>query len=208
MGATFLKSVEASTWAEDLENAIRGYLYANAPLDESQEIYTEHTQGTPERVVKAFGEYVKGCATDPAIYLAKTFDASTYNEMVHIPNIRLVSMCAHHLAPIVGKIHFAYIPNRKIVGLSKIPRFIQVLAKRPQIQELLTQQIVDTFQKAVQPEGCAVHVKAYHFCMSGRGVEEPAAYTVTTALRGVFKNQDQTRQEFLHSLAKDDSIFP
>jgi len=199
-------AVETEPWQVLLKPAIAAYMQQNRPKKNSI-VYDEHTQGTPDRVVKAFAEYVRGCTEDPATYLAKTFNAHTYDQMVSVPNIRLISMCMHHLAPIIGKVHFAYIPQAAIVGLSKIPRFIEALARRPQVQELLTDQIVDTFYSTVEPKGCAVHVRAFHFCMCGRGVEEPAAYTVTTALRGSFKDP-LTRQEFLQSLDLDEVIFP
>jgi GTP cyclohydrolase I len=198
-------------WQDLLKPAIEAYLAQNKPQHKQKELfsaYDEHTKGTPMRVVKAFAEYVNGCMKDPEVYLEKVFTAGTYDQMIHIPNIRLISMCAHHLCPIVGKAHFAYIPDGSIVGLSKIPRFIEVLARRPQVQEMLTSQIIDVFSKKVRPLGCAVHVRAYHFCMCGRGVEEPAAYTVTTGLWGNFKDEPLTRQEFLQALNKDEVIFP
>ena len=129
--------------------------------------------------------------------------------MVHIKSIQILSMCAHHLAAIVGRAHFAYIPNDKVVGLSKIPRMVHVLMRRPQLQENLTQQIVDIFDNTIKPKGCAVQIKAYHFCMMYRGVQEPTSYTETTALRGALLLSDAARAEFL-AAAKENGVvvFP
>ena len=180
-----------------MEAAIEAYLLQTS----FGTISSSHTQDTPKRVVKAFKEYVRGCAMDPVAILEKTFPLEGTSQMVHVRNIRVMSMCAHHLVPIIGKAHFAYIPKDKIVGLSKIPRMIEVLSRRPQVQENLTEQIVDVFSKVVEPQGCAVHLSCVHLCMLYRGVEEPYSYTETTALRGVFN--EGSKQEFLMSLNHD-----
>src|SRR5262245_8817111 len=129
-------------WEELLKLAIEAYMAQNKPEDAGL-FYEEHVRDILERVVKAFAEYCKGCSEDPAKYLKKTFINSAYDEMIYMPSIWLVSMCMHYLALIVGKIHFAYIPDGSIVGLSKISCFIEALARRPQVQEKLTEDIVN-----------------------------------------------------------------
>lgn len=195
---------EVTNWEKALEWSIELYLKQtiDGQLDQS------HVTETPKRVVKAFAEYVRGYQVDPAIFLEKQFAVGTYDEMIHIRGIRIISMCAHHLCPIIGKAHFAYVPGKYIVGLSKIPRMVDALARRRQVQENLTQQIVNIFQETVQPKGCAVNIKAFHFCMLSRGVEEPFSFTETTALRGVLMDDKPARQEFLSSLNHSEVIFP
>lgn len=191
-------------WQEQVKHAVELYLGAhnNGGFDEG------HVESTPVRVAEAWDQYVRGYKVDPASVLRVQFTGGTYDEMIHVRNVRVVSVCAHHFAPIIGKAHFAYVPDRRIVGLSKIPRMIRALANRFQVQENLTEQIVDTFQAYVKPRGCAVSVRAYHLCMLMRGVEEVASYTETTALRGVFKERTDTRQEFLSSIDRNEAIFP
>lgn len=159
----------------------------------------EHISETPRRVVEMYKELFSGCFQDPEEVLKKGFEDTKYNEMVYVNNISFVSVCAHHFCPFFGKAHFAYIPNGKIVGLSKIPRLIKIYAKRPQVQEKLTQEIVDTFDRIIQPKGCGLVMEAEHLCMKIRGVKEETAYTRTTALRGVFM-QPLARDEFLNGI--------
>ena len=194
---------EGPRWQGPLHDAIGAYL-----AQETQgTILYDHIALTPERVVRAFEEYTSGCRQDPASVLTTLFPG-VYDEMVHVTHINVVSMCAHHLCPIIGKAHFAYVPDGRVVGLSKIPRMVNILARRPQIQEDFTEEIVDTFYQAVRPKGCAVSVKAYHFCMIARGVREQAAVTATTAMRGCFKEDASTRAEFLAALDPKEIIFP
>jgi GTP cyclohydrolase I len=210
METTFLELYDALKqqglkWETVLGVGVRLYLeqnQGNDPLDET------HTGDTPRRVVDAFADYIQGVSQDPAVFLERQFATGSYDQMVHVRSVKLRTMCAHHLCPIVGKVHFAYIPGRYVVGLSKIPRMVDALAHRPQVQEVLTQQLVDTFQDKVQPLGCGVHVRAYHFCMMHRGVEEHSTFTETTAFRGNFKDNALTRQEFLASLDHTEVIFP
>lgn len=151
---------------------------------------------TPGRVAKAFQEYFAGCYQDPKEALAKTFN-SNCDEMIYVNNIGFVSFCAHHLCPFMGRVHFAYIPKGRIVGLSKIPRLVEVFAKRPQLQEQLSDQLVGTFMDVLKPKGCGVVVEAYHTCMAIRGIKKEEAYTKTTALRGIFKTRPSVKSEFL-----------
>lgn len=167
-----------------------------------------HTTDTPRRVAESFAEYVSGAAEDPRKHLQTAFARGNYDEMIHVRRIRIISMCAHHLQPILGTAHFAYLPSGSIIGLSKIPRFIDVLCRRLQVQENLTREIVDIFQDELQPAGCAVNIQAYHCCMMIRGVREHEAVTETTAFRGCFKTQDVTRAEFLSAVNHNETVFP
>jgi|SRR6185369_7183211 len=157
----------------------------------------EHTKNTPRRIADTFADLYSGCFTDPKTVLETRFDANEYNEMVFVNNIKFVSTCAHHGLPFFGKAHFAYMPAKSIVGLSKIPRLVEVLARRPQVQEKLTQEIVNTFYEEVQPLGCGVMLEGYHLCMMIRGVRNDSAYTKTTALQGDFRQDVSLKQEFL-----------
>lgn len=156
----------------------------------------EHYRDTPARVVKAFEEYFWGIDKDPAAELKTSFGEKEYSQMVAVAHVEFVSYCAHHLVPFMGKYTFAYIPNSHVVGLSKIPRMVQVLCARPQVQEALSQQIVTTFQSKVSPIGCGVVMDAFHCCMSCRGVRTWAT-TRTTALAGVFLSDPAVKAEFL-----------
>lgn len=184
-------------WQGLLREAVQSYL----DLQVAGKIAPAHIVGTPDRVVRAFAEYVSGYSEDPKDPLSTSFeDASGYDEMVHVKHIPIISMCAHHLLPIIGTAHFAYVPKGRVVGLSKIPRFIGILARRLQIQEDLTQEIVDVFDENISPRGCAVSISAIHCCMIARGVRERDEKTETTALRGCFKKDPQTRTEFLSAV--------
>lgn len=171
----------------------------------------DHTASTPGRVVRAFSEMVEGYNQDPAVPLAVQFRddfmATCLDEMIHFRNIRVVSTCAHHLVPIIGVAHFAYIPSTHVVGLSKVPRYLRILGKRLQVQERLTTQAVNLFQRVVKPVGCGISIKAVHCCMMTRGAMEHAAVTQTTALRGSFKDNPETRREFLESISKQETIL-
>lgn len=158
----------------------------------------EHTAKTPNRAVEAYVEMFKGIYMDPEKPLRQALFSSTVDQMITVHSVTIRSVCGHHCLPIVGHATLSYIPAGWEVGLSKIPRFIDILAKRPQVQEHLTQQIVDTFQEVVQPRGCAVMIRAYHFCMMMRGPEEHQAYTETTALKGVMCNPSP-KAEFLQA---------
>lgn len=152
---------------------------------------------TPFRVVKAFLEYTKGYDEDPKKILGKSFDV-TYDEVVVVKDIPFHSMCEHHFAPFFGKAHVAYIPKDNVItGLSKFARLVDAYAHRFQVQERLTAQIADTIEEVLQPLGVAVVVEGTHYCMCGRGVKKEGAITVTSSMRGVFRDKLEAREEVL-----------
>ncbi len=153
---------------------------------------------TPERVAKSFKFLTKGYEQDPKEILNKALFSTTNDEMVLVRDIEFYSLCEHHILPIIGRVHVAYIPNGKVVGLSKIPRVVEVFARRLQIQEQLTEQIADAINEAIEPKGVAVVVHARHMCMEMRGVEKINSTTVSSALRGLFKSDLRTRNEFFN----------
>jgi GTP cyclohydrolase I len=152
---------------------------------------------TPERVYKAFEFMTKGYKQDPKEILNEALFESSNDEMVLIKDIEFYSMCEHHLLPIIGRAHVAYIPDGKVVGLSKIPRMVEVFARRLQIQEQLTEQIADAIIDTIEPKGVGVVIQARHMCMEMRGVEKVNSTTTSSALRGMFR-ETKTRSEFLN----------
>lgn len=169
-----------------------------------------HIKETPQRYVKACQEFFQGCWEDPKEVLQKKFEETKYAQMVFVNDIKFVSFCAHHLLPFFGRVHFAYIPQKYVVGLSKIPRLVEIHARRPQVQEKLTEEIVETFQEVMQPKGCGCVVEATHLCMAIRGVKKDDAYMRTTSLKGTFLTEDIVRQEFLDGIrhGKNGAIWP
>lgn len=151
---------------------------------------------TPSRVRKAYEFIYGGYKEDPIAILNKALFSTTNDEMVLVKDIEFYSTCEHHLLPIIGRVHVAYIPDGKVVGLSKIPRVVNVFARRMQIQEQLTEQIADAIMEAISPKGVAVVVTARHMCMEMRGVEKINSVTTSSALRGLFKRDEKTRAEF------------
>lgn len=158
-------------------------------------------QETPFRFIKALAEHTTGYREDPAQHLTKTFDVD-HNDIVLVKDIPFNSLCEHHLAPFVGKVHIAYIPSDKITGLSKFGRTVEGYAKRLQVQERLTQQIADAIQETLNPQAVAVIIEAEHTCMSGRGIKKHGATTVTSTMRGLFKENATARGEVLSLLGK------
>ena len=156
---------------------------------------------TPERYAKAYQYLTKGYNEDPAAVLKDALFTVGYDEMVIVKDIEMFSLCEHHLLPFFGKVHIAYIPKGKVLGLSKLPRLVEVFARRLQVQERLTVEIAESIQHAIQPMGVGVVVEARHLCMMMRGVEKQHSATVTSSMLGAFRAQ-QTRQEFL-SLIRD-----
>lgn len=152
---------------------------------------------TPERAAKAMQFLTKGYAEDPQEILQSALFDETYNEMVLVKDIEVYSMCEHHMLPFFGKAHIAYIPNGKVVGLSKLARVVDVFARRLQVQERLTSQILDAIHEALMPQGVAVIIEARHMCMMMRGVEKQNSATTTSAFTGAFQNAE-TRTEFLN----------
>ncbi|MCR4416940.1 MAG: GTP cyclohydrolase I FolE [Ignavibacteria bacterium] len=152
---------------------------------------------TPERVAKAYEFLTKGYQQDVDEILNKAIFTEKYDEMVIVKDIDFYSMCEHHMLPFFGKAHVAYIPNGKIIGLSKIPRLVDIFARRLQVQERLTQQIADTLNEYLKPDGVGVVIEAMHMCMMMRGVEKQNSIATTSAMHGSFKEDERTRNEFL-----------
>ncbi len=159
---------------------------------------------TPERVEKALAFLTKGYNEDPALILREALFDVDYDEMVIVKDIEMFSLCEHHMLPFFGKVHVAYIPKGKVVGLSKIARLVEVFARRLQVQERLTRQIADTIQEAIAPQGVGVVIEARHLCMMMRGIEKQNSSTVTSAMVGCFR-QKETRAEFL-SLVRQSGV--
>lgn len=151
---------------------------------------------TPNRVAKALQFLTEGYDQDPKEILNQALFSTSNDEMVLVRDIEFYSMCEHHMLPIIGRAHVAYIPNGKVVGLSKIPRIVNVYARRLQIQEQMTEQIADAILETIKPKGVAVVVHARHMCMEMRGVQKINSTTVSSALRGLFKSDERTRNEF------------
>ena len=166
-----------------------------ANLDE--EPGREGLRDTPRRAAKALRYLTGGYQMRVDDILNGALYSVTYDEMVIVKDIELFSLCEHHLLPFFGKCHVAYVPDKKVVGLSKIPRLVDMFSRRLQIQERLTQQIAETLQERIGPQGVGVVVEARHLCMMMRGVEKQHSQTVTSAMLGVFRDQQQTREEFL-----------
>jgi GTP cyclohydrolase I len=152
---------------------------------------------TPARVHKAFEFLVRGYNEDPEALLKNALFTVTYDEMVIVKDVEVFSLCEHHMLPFFGKVHVAYIPNGKVIGLSKIPRLIEIFSRRLQIQERLTTQIAETIQKVIQPQGVGVVIEARHLCMMMRGVEKQHSAAVTSSMLGCFREEQETRTEFL-----------
>ncbi|MBN9122030.1 MAG: GTP cyclohydrolase I FolE [Planctomycetes bacterium] len=151
---------------------------------------------TPDRVARMYAEVFAGLRTDPAVHLQKTF-TQKHDEMVLVKDIEFASCCEHHLLPFFGKAHIAYLPNGQIVGLSKLARVVDAVARRPQVQERMTEAIADLIMKHLKPRGVAVIVEASHSCMTIRGVRKPAAMTITSSMRGGFLEHPATRNELM-----------
>jgi GTP cyclohydrolase I len=154
--------------------------------------------GTPDRVVRSFREFFSGYDEDPVALLQRTFEETDgYDEIVMLKDIRFESHCEHHIAPIIGKVHVAYLPNNRVVGISKLSRLVDVYAKRLQIQEKMTSQIANTLDEVLQPKGVAVVIEAAHQCMTTRGTHKPGVTMVTSRMLGVFRTDPTTRREVL-----------
>lgn len=153
---------------------------------------------TPQRVIEAYEEFYAGYADDPAKILSKTFDeVANYDEIVLLKNMAFESHCEHHMVPIIGVAHIAYLPNQKVVGISKLARLLDVFAKRLQTQELMTKQIADAIEEHLQPKAVAVVIDALHECMTTRGVHKAGTSTVTSQMRGLFRSDPRSRAEVL-----------
>jgi GTP cyclohydrolase I len=169
----------------------------------------EGLKGTPARVAKAFEEYFSGYGVDPVELLQRTFEETDgYDEMVVLRDIRFESHCEHHLAPIIGKAHVAYLPQKRVVGISKLARLVEVYSRRLQIQEKMTAQIANTLDEVLQPKGVAVVIEAAHQCMTTRGVHKPGVAMVTSRMLGAFRTDPSTRREFLAIIGNPVSSAP
>lgn len=153
---------------------------------------------TPARVVRAYEEFFAGYSEDPMDVLRRTFEeVDGYDEMVVLRDIRLESHCEHHMVPIIGKAHIAYMPDRRVVGISKLARVMEIYGKRLQIQETLTAQIANTLNEVLEPKGVAVVIEAAHQCMTTRGIRKPGVTMVTSRMLGCFRENGETRREFM-----------
>jgi len=186
---------ESATYNMQMQDLIRQML---TELGEDPE--REGLLKTPRRVDKALRFLTSGYSADIDAVLNEALFSVDYSEMVIVRDIDFYSMCEHHLLPFFGKCHVAYIPNGKVIGLSKIPRLVDIFARRLQLQERLTNQIANTIWEKIQPLGVAVVVEGTHLCMSMRGVEKQNSYTITSAMLGAFRDQQRTRMEFLELL--------
>ena len=177
-----------------LEESVRGLLKGIG-----EEVDRDGLRDTPRRVADMYIELFEGLHRNPVDELDVVFEAG-HDEMVMVKDIALASLCEHHLIPFVGSAHVAYIPNKKgqITGLSKLARVVDVVSKRPQVQERLTTQIADALEEGLDPRGVLVVVEAEHLCMSMRGVRKPGSKTMTSAVRGLFRNNDATRSEAMN----------
>jgi len=157
----------------------------------------EGLAATPDRVAKAMRFLTKGYQEDPEALLKGALFHEKYDEMVIVKDVEMFSLCEHHMLPFFGKVHVAYIPNGRVIGLSKIPRLIELFSRRLQIQERLTTQIAETIQKVIEPHGVGVVIEARHLCMMMRGVEKQHSAAVTSSMLGCFRKEEETRSEFL-----------
>ena len=162
----------------------------------------EGLTGTPDRVVRSYAEFFSGYDEDPAEILSRTFEETDgYDEMVLLRDITINSHCEHHMVPFIGQAHIAYVPQRRVVGISKLARVLDIYARRLQIQEKLTSQVANTTQEVLDPLGVAVVIQAQHQCMTTRGVHKPGVSMITSRMLGCFRDNLATRQEFLSMIA-------
>ena len=181
---------------EDAESAVRTLIeWAGDDPDR------EGLLGTPDRVVRAYEEFYAGYHEDPKAILERTFEETGgYDEIVMLRDIRLESHCEHHMVPIIGRAHVAYLPQGRVVGISKLARLLEAYAKRLQIQEVLTAQVADTIDSVLKPKGVAVVIEAAHQCMTTRGIKKPGVVTITSRMTGCFRSDASTRAEFMAML--------
>ncbi len=182
-----------TTWpVEPLEDLVRRFLEL---IGEDPD--REGLQRTPERVARMFAELTEGYRVDPVALINDALFDVSYDEMVVVRDIEFYSLCEHHMLPFFGRAHVAYVPDGKVLGLSKIPRVVEMYARRLQVQERMTEQIADFLENLLHPQGVAVVIEAAHMCAMMRGVKKANARMVTSALRGVFRENERTRNEFL-----------
>jgi GTP cyclohydrolase I len=180
-----------------IEEAVRTLL-SNVGEDPDR----EGLQRTPERVARMYDELLAGYHTDPVKLINDALFTVDYSEMVIVKDIDFSSLCEHHMLPFLGKAHVAYIPDGKVIGLSKIPRIVEMFARRLQVQERMTEQIADFIDEVIKPQGVAVVVEGVHMCSMMRGVKKANASMVTSAVRGIFKTDPKTRSEFMEHIGR------
>lgn len=190
------KSIHRAATSEGLSEFSTQEMYREILARLGEDPTRDGLEATPGRVEKAMAFLTKGYEQDPAAILREALFDVDYDEMVIVKDIEMFSLCEHHMLPFFGKVHVAYIPKGKVVGLSKIPRLVEVFARRLQVQERLTRQIADAIQDAIAPQGVGVVIEARHLCMMMRGIEKQHSSTVTSAMVGCFR-QKETRTEFL-----------
>jgi GTP cyclohydrolase I len=195
-------STHTAPEAATLSSASTQDLYRELLVRIGEDPTRDGLQDTPKRMEQALKFLARGYTMDVKTVLHNALFDVDYDEMVIVKDIEFFSMCEHHLLPFFGKAHVAYVPNGKVIGLSKIPRLVDVFARRMQVQERLTTEVADAIVDAIHPQGVAVILEAQHLCMMMRGVEKQHSATVTSAMRGVFKTQQQTRNEFLSLVRK------
>ncbi len=179
---------------EEAEEAVRTLIYWTGDNPDREGLIE-----TPKRVVKAYEEFFEGYDIDPEEVLKKTFEeVQGYDDAVIVRNIRVESHCEHHIVPILGVAHVGYIPNNRVVGISKLARVVEIFGKRLQTQETMTAQIADTIQKVLEPKGVAVVVDASHQCMTTRGIHKTESSTITSRMLGAFRDNPETRSEFMN----------
>jgi GTP cyclohydrolase I len=189
--------IEATTEPATLTSASFEDLVREMIVRLGEDAGREGLVSTPERVRKAMQFLTKGYNEDPEALLKGALFTVNYDEMVIVKDIEMFSLCEHHMLPFFGKVHVAYIPNGRVLGLSKIPRLIELFSRRLQIQERLTTQIAETIQKIIEPQGVGVVIEARHLCMMMRGVEKQHSAAVTSSMLGCFRESEETRSEFL-----------
>lgn len=179
---------------EIIESAVRKILTEGIG---SKNVDDEALENTPDRVARSYTELLSGYGADIPAILSRTFEAD-HEEMVIVKGIPMYSMCEHHMLPFIGEVHIGYIPNGKVLGISKLARLTEAYARRLQLQERLTSQIANSIMEYVEPKGVGVVIRAEHTCMTMRGVNKPGTKTVTSAMRGLFKEDPRARSEFLN----------
>ena len=188
----------------DAEQAVRTLLRWSGENPEREGLLD-----TPKRVVKAYEDWFSGYAMDPDDYLARTFEeVAGYDEMIVLRDIQFESHCEHHMAPIIGRAHVGYLPNGKVVGISKLARVVEAYARRFQVQEKMTAQIASCIQRALNPLGVGVVVEAAHECMTTRGIHKRGVSMVTSAMLGTFREDARTRAEFLQFVGQSRGVLP
>jgi GTP cyclohydrolase I len=192
--------------SDDATDPIEGYV--RALLKElGEDPGRDGLQKTPDRVARSYRFLTSGYGQDPREILNDALFEVSYDEMVVVKDIDFYSLCEHHMIPFFGRAHVAYIPNGKVVGLSKIPRLVEMFARRLQVQERMTTEIAETIEEVLQPKGVGVVVEASHLCMMMRGVERQNAYAITSSLKGAFNEDSKTRSEFMELLRHRRSSF-